>query len=251
MGLISGCTLLIPKSYFEEFGGFDEHVRAVNDYEQWFRMFKDRRLIYVKQSLVCSRVHENQVTVKYEGMQREAEQLWTWMLEALQHVDMEKNGISPYHFYSMMLTQFALQSGWPKTKRLLIDVVQRLEEPANGEMQRMRLRKKIHSVPAGTYVYCAGRVARRFLAALRWRDISIDGISDGDPALWGRCVENVLCLPPAKLPKDAKIIVANAYPDEIVTQLKAQGFSHIETSESWDYDLLMTPIKKELCEVLQ
>ena len=32
--------------------------------------------------------------------------------------------------------------------------------------------------------------------------------------------------------------------------LQSQGFTHVESYDIWDYDLLMTPIKKELCEVL-
>ena len=250
MGLISGCTLLIPKSYFDKFGVFDESVRAVNDYEQWFRMFKDRKLAYVDKSLVGSRVHEKQVTVTYAGMSAEEEQLWTWILEGLQDVDIKRSGLSLYLLYSTFLPRFFFK-GWHKAERFLVNALQALDEPVDGEERRKQLKRKLYSEPSGVYVYCAGRVARRFLAALRWRGISVNGISDRDSSKWGTTFESCRCIPPSEIPKDAKIIVANAYPDEIVTQLKAQGFSHIETSESWDYDLLMTPIKKELCEVLQ
>ena len=56
---------------------------------------------------------------------------------------------------------------------------------------------------------------------------------------------------PAELPKDAHIIVTNLYADEILAQLQPQGFTHVESYAVWEHDLLMTPIKKELCEVLQ
>ena len=36
MGFISGCTLLIPKKYFQQYGFFDESLRAVQDYAKWF-----------------------------------------------------------------------------------------------------------------------------------------------------------------------------------------------------------------------
>ena len=79
MGLISGCTLLIPKAYFDIYGGFDASMRAVNDYEQWFRMFKDKKLVYVDKSLVGSRVHEGQVTSTYQGMRDEENCLNGWI----------------------------------------------------------------------------------------------------------------------------------------------------------------------------
>ncbi len=250
MGLISGCTLLIPKSYFEEFGGFDERVRAVNDYEQWFRMFKNQKLAYVDKSLVGSRVHEKQVTATYAGMSAEEEQLWTWILEGLQDAGVKRSGVSPYLLYSTLLSRFSFK-GWHRAEQVLVNALQKLEEPADGEALREQLRRKLHSGAAGTYIYCAGRIGRRFLASLRWRGIPVDGVSDSNPKVWGTSLDGVPCLSPAELPKDAHIIVTNLYADEILAQLQPQGFTHVESYAVWEHDLLMTPIKKELCEVLQ
>ena len=250
MGLISGCTLLIPKSYFDKFGVFDESVRAVNDYEQWFRMFKDRKLVYVDRSLVKSRVHERQVTVTYDGMQEEEKELWGWIMEGLRDVGMERSGISPYLFYSMLLPRFACRKGWHRAVKALRDVLFLLKEPADGEERRAQLKCKIFSESEDVYVYCAGRISRRLIASLRWRGIFVDGVTDSNAALWGEHIAGISCVPPSELPKDARIIVANQYYGEIMAQLQSQGFTHVESYDIWDYDLLMTPIKKELCEVL-
>ena len=251
MGLISGCTLLIPKSFFEKYGGFDEKVRAVNDYEQWFRMFKDKKLAFVENSLVGSRIHERQVTATYEGLDKEDDWLWTHILNELQDIDVEQAGISLYQIYSMKLSQYAFRKGLPQTKQVLINFLQRNEEPRNGREQRTRFLEKVHSISDGLYVYCAGRIARRFIASFRWRGISVDGVSDSNSSRWGRLFEGVPCIPPSKIPPNARIIVANLYPSAIINQLRSKGYAHVESYDVWDYDLLMTPINKEYCELLQ
>ena len=86
--------------------------------------------------------------------------------------------------------------------------------------------------------------------ALQLRDVVIDGVSDSDSKLWGKTVESLPCVPPSEIPSDALVIIANAYPDKITDQLKAQGIKHVQSYVDWQYDLLMTPIKKELCESL-
>lgn len=252
MGLISGCTLLIPKAYFDEFGGFDESVRAVNDYEQWFRMFRDKQMVYVGKSLVGSRVHEKQVTSTYQGMSKEEDDLWAWIMEGLQNIDVEACGLTLYQIYGLKLGQYARPQGYERVKRVLVEYLKKCEEPDGVEAGRQVLRRKRLTSVVGCYVYCAGRVARRFLSILRWRGLAVDGVSDSNPSVWGTEIEGVRCIPPAELPRDAKVIVANAYPDAVVAQLREQGFTDVDVfDDSWDYDLLMAPIKKSCCEVLQ
>ena len=241
MGLISGCTLLIPKAYVDIYGGFDTSMRAVNDYEQWFRMFKDRKLVYVDKSLVGSRVHEGQVTSTYQGMRDEEDRMYAWMLEELQQVDTEASGIGHYQLYSMKLAQWVDTPGLDRVRATLIRFLRDMDEPV---------------VPAyietdeNWYVYCAGRAARRFIRNLRWRGISVSAVSDSNPARWGTDVDGVPCIPPEEIPRDARVIVANAQPDAVMAQLRDQGFSHVESYQDWQRALLMTPIKKSCCEVL-
>lgn len=249
MGLISGCTLLIPRSYFTQYGGFDESVRAVNDYEQWFRMFRDKRLVYVGRSLVGSRVHERQVTVTYEGMSEEQDRMYAWMMKDMAGIDVSAVGLSLYQIYSMYLP-FCLQ-GYEHTRRYIVPWFQQAEEPAGAADACRKLSERLHDTPGGVYVYCAGRVAKRFLASLRWRGITVNGVSDSQPSRWGTALESVRCIPPKDIPKDARIIIANAYDAAVIAeQLGKQGFLYVESYEDWQKELLMTPIQKDCCEVL-
>lgn len=65
---LHGCTMLIPKSAFDNFGFFDEKLRAVQDYEMWFRLSNHYSFIHIPKVLVIGRVHGQQVGVRLKGL---------------------------------------------------------------------------------------------------------------------------------------------------------------------------------------
>lgn len=251
MGLIDGCSLLIPKTYFDEFGGFDESIRAANDYEQFFRMFRDRRVLHIEKTLVHYRQHARQVTWNYADMAAESDWFYAWAIPQLVRMEPTAGGVTLYEVFSLLLADMTGAGKRPETVARLKDYLRTANEPAHAAASRARLAEKIRSCPGGCYVYCAGRMAKKFVKNLRWRGLTISGASDTDPAKWGTAIDGLRILPPSDLPKDARIVVANAFPEEIAAQLRAQGFRHVETADTWDGDFLTTPIQKDLCEVLR
>jgi len=106
-GFISGCTLLIPKFYFDVYGSFDETFRAVQDYKKWFEIFRGKRLVYVRQSLILSRQHAEQTTYKYSIRMSEEHWLYSWMIYNSNKDDIVGSDlIDMYHFYSALFTKW-------------------------------------------------------------------------------------------------------------------------------------------------
>ncbi len=64
---LNGCTLLIPKSAFDEVGLFNTELKHTQDYDMWFRIAKKFRFVHVDKVLVKSRSHENQDSKKYSS----------------------------------------------------------------------------------------------------------------------------------------------------------------------------------------
>lgn len=62
LGGVHGCTLLIPRAAFAEFGNFDEKLRTTQDYDMWFRLAARYRFVHIDQVLVKSRQHPAQDT---------------------------------------------------------------------------------------------------------------------------------------------------------------------------------------------
>lgn len=59
---------LIKKSVIEKLGGFDEKMKAAQDYEMWLRIAKEYKIDYVEEPLVNYYVHEGeQITKNHKG----------------------------------------------------------------------------------------------------------------------------------------------------------------------------------------
>ncbi|HOW51572.1 MAG TPA: glycosyltransferase [bacterium] len=59
-GGMNGCSLLIPKSAFDEYGDFDENLQTTQDYDMWFRITNNYSIAIVPEVLLCSRQHAKQ-----------------------------------------------------------------------------------------------------------------------------------------------------------------------------------------------
>lgn len=65
---LHGCTLLIPRSAFEECGIFNENLRTTQDYDLWFRLAEKYRFVHIAEVLVKARSHPGQGSVKNAGI---------------------------------------------------------------------------------------------------------------------------------------------------------------------------------------
>ena len=75
--MMDGCSLLIPKFYFDIYGGFDTTFRGAQSYKKWFEMFRGRRLIFVRKPLVLIRSHPKQTTHTFPILAAEVDWLFS------------------------------------------------------------------------------------------------------------------------------------------------------------------------------
>jgi glycosyltransferase involved in cell wall biosynthesis len=82
---LMGCTFLVPRAGFTHLGGFDESLRALQDYDYWYRLlFAGYRFIYVDEPLVSFRVHRDQVTYRIpERIQEESSAFYLKTVERI------------------------------------------------------------------------------------------------------------------------------------------------------------------------
>lgn len=77
-GLISGCSLLIHKDIFKEFGYFREDLLTTQDYDLWFKMLPNYPVKHIGKVLVSYRVHQAQDSrAKRAFHLSEEDKLWT------------------------------------------------------------------------------------------------------------------------------------------------------------------------------
>jgi glycosyltransferase involved in cell wall biosynthesis len=65
---LHGCTMLIPRSAFEVCGGFNEILRATQDYDLWFRLAEKFHFVHIPEELVKARSHADQGSNKMGGI---------------------------------------------------------------------------------------------------------------------------------------------------------------------------------------
>ena len=99
-GLVHGCTLLIPRKYFNVVGVFDVNLPSTQDYALWFDMFRIAPLHFDSEILVQSRVHPDQGTHKIEKHIEECNVLWSGFLSRLTTEEMTVMSGSPHGFLS-------------------------------------------------------------------------------------------------------------------------------------------------------
>lgn len=99
-GLINGCTLLIHKSHFEKTGFFDEKLQLAQDYDLWFKMFRQAQVHFLPGIYVRTRIHDEQQTLRKEELTlKECNGLWTSLIKKISIKEMCEIDGSPYRFY--------------------------------------------------------------------------------------------------------------------------------------------------------
>ena len=86
---LNGCSLLIPKKAFYEVDFFNEDLKCTQDYDLWFKIFKNGyKIKYIPEVLLQYRIHESQDTkLKLKSVIEEGNKLWIYMISNLSEDD--------------------------------------------------------------------------------------------------------------------------------------------------------------------
>lgn len=235
--IINGCTLLIHRRYFEAHGYFDETLRTTQDYDMWFRIFRNQKVVYVEEPLIISRVHPEQDSKKLSEHEFNRENLHLWMLKNLTLDEMVRMYGSEYHFWYERAEYF-LNSGFQRAYKYAQEILKELKVPNDYVETLIQLRRKLGiGEDEGVNIFCAGHNAKKLAGQLQRRGIKVNKISDSDDRKWNTYVEGIECVPIEKIVLDECMIVSKNHPKEVQDSLIRQGFTRVYT-----YD----DIKKEI-----
>jgi glycosyltransferase involved in cell wall biosynthesis len=100
-GGINGCCMLIHKSHFSKFGGFDPALPTTQDYDLFFKMLRDQKIVYLETCNMLSRAHEAQGSkANIEAHILECDRLWIGMMQKLTDEERIRLDGSVYGFYA-------------------------------------------------------------------------------------------------------------------------------------------------------
>jgi glycosyltransferase involved in cell wall biosynthesis len=122
---IGGCSLLIPRSAFDECGLFDESLRTVQDYHLWYRFLAaGYRFVHVPHVGVKSRIHPRQDSHnKKDILKKEKDWLFSWASSVLP-IGLITQGFAdpaePLFALSLSYKREGLQSSYRIFRRLAV-----------------------------------------------------------------------------------------------------------------------------------
>ena len=242
-GLVNGCTILIHKSHFERVGVFDEKLLTAQDVDMWFRIFRNRKVVYIEEALIKYRFHEKQGSKVIKEFQSNCEDIQMSMIKRLEDKEIDKIFGGAYKFYFDMM-RIAEEAKWENCFKKLYQLFLDSIEPKQDNKFYYNLQKKNNG---SLILYCAGKNGRRLLKELGFRGIHVDFFTDRNCELWDTKIDGVRCISPKKMKKEDYIIVTKDYPEEIVEKLKRQGYVHVKSYMEIAHDLYISvPSKKKV-----
>lgn len=246
-GLVYGCSLLIHKSHFARVGRFNERLITTQDYEFWFRLFRDQRTVYINKPLVCCRIHENQGSRTLKCFDRERDELHINFMKQLSYKEMRDLYGSPYNFYHKMACYFKGNKMmdsyyYANSKFLEADI----EKDTSSRINK--LNDFIQGLSKGKAskicIFCAGQWGLRLYHELKSKLVTVDFFADNNINKQGHIIDNVQCIPYQELEKikeETLVIIATRTPLGIVNKLKSDKFPYIITKQQMEKILLDTP----------
>ncbi len=233
--LIQGCSLLLHKSHFDRAGTFDEALLTSQDYDLWFRVFRGQKLVFVPQSLICSRLHSEQGTRTMDCFRAESGRFFS---RASLELSIEEVIAAFGHealFYYRIMYIFRILN-LPENGRILTErcAAAKLPEAIGQQITAWLKGQGAEKI----CVFCAGAYGKHMCFILSDLGIPVDYFSDNNPDLWGCQVEGIPCVPPDELKKisrDTLIIVSlSGCPAKILSQLKQMGCPHVITEQIFE-----------------
>lgn len=120
--LISGISLLIPKSKLIECGLFDTEKKYTQDYDMWYRLIQTTDFYYLNKNLVKVRLHSQQSSNTCEGVLNESENFWRKIIEQENELTINKVFGSRFNFYIELYNTFKY-SEYNKLKKYLKNTI--------------------------------------------------------------------------------------------------------------------------------
>lgn len=243
MGLIDGCALLFHKSLFDKYGLFDEKLLTSQDYAKWFEMFRDKKIVYIDETLAKYRVHVNQTSALDSDFMKNSEDLHEWIATKLNEADSLSAGMDYYTLLGVAMVRFS-NFGFRNAANIVAKKLCKLDEPEYGSVKRSELKNCILGESDTIYIYCMGNRGKSLLNALALRGITVTGFSDGNEEKCKQTIGGVKGRLLSDIPKESRLIVSKENPGSVIDSLKTKGYTNIIAFEDIEQMVMETTIDK-------
>lgn len=225
--LITIVTVLFPKNYLDETGEFDPTLSTAQDYDMMFRTFEGRNTIYLEEELVHYRWHSEQGTQEDEHFIQNCKDMARKMEQQVSDSEIQRLFGNKYFFYYCLLDHYK-QLKWDDCYEELFHKFLLEQNSIMEEATRIQVYECLGMNSDDELIlYCAGGNAKRLRRYLEQRGVDIDGYCDGSKKLIGTYIDGKRCVARNAVNKNAVIIVTKDEPENLVKELKQEGFENV------------------------
>lgn len=225
--LITIVTVLFPKNYLDEAGEFDPALSTAQDYDMMFRIFEGRNTIYLEDELVHYRWHSEQGTQEDEHFIQNCKDMARKMEQQVSDSEIQRLFGNKYFFYYCLLDHYK-QLKWDDCYEELFHKFLLEQNSIMEEATRIQVYECLGMNSDDELIlYCAGGNAKRLRRYLEQRGVDIDGYCDGNKKLIGTYIDGKRCVARNAVNKNAVIIVTKDEPENLVKELKQEGFENV------------------------
>lgn len=243
MTTIHASTPLIHKSHFERVGIFDERLLLTQDYDFLFRAMRNQRSVFVSESLLLSRLHDQSGKNTNSRFQLACTEQYKHFADVLAYDEISDMFVSPRAFYLRIVAMMKARCDTPDSDKLKLKI-----NELPSETPKLTLAEYICNCSEGKIkklcIFGAGYHGKVLKYELNHRQIEVACFCDNNNDLNGNSIEGVPCVTPYDLVQfkdDVMIIIAADVSDVIETQLKDLGFPYFMTKKKLDSLILETP----------
>lgn len=245
-GIVNTVTVMVHKSYFEKCGFFDESLISTQDYDMWFRIFRQSRPLYIAKALIKWRNHAEQGTNTISSHHHNCDILNLGFLkEMLRNPDEIENIYGTCYRFLFEFAEFCFTYQFEEAFHF---AYQELEKYSGAEYTgNQKLRDSIGNIEKGRIVcFGSGANGKYLERSLMVRGIDIDCFADNNAEKWNTKVNGHICIAPSDIEKENDIvIVAILHNEAVLKQLKDMGVKHILRENDLDSAIHYAVPKKE------
>lgn len=230
MGMVSGTTLLFHRKHFDRVGLFNEKLDTTQDYDMWFRLFRNQSIKHVNCPLVTVRHHDNQGSKTKVHHKSERDDLFVAIVKQLTN-DERKRIFGGNELFLNEMIRKSVQWELPKFYQEARKELLALDNPPCLENILEELKAAIYAKLSKNcdtlYLFGSGQIGRRLLFDMYVRGIKIHGFIDNDIKKHGKYIGEVPCKPLSEVRRKDGIIVAIKENANIIKQLSELGYYNV------------------------
>lgn len=255
LNVISYCTLIVPRSLFEEYSFFKEEWRYTHDYANMFEILSNKKFVYLPEALFVSRRHSDQVGMAKKAVREETGRLF---LDVAKKSD-EKEMTAIYghlgNFY-LELYNRSMADGMHSLWHYAQEKLSSLPFTSTEREQLKHLKEAILDANSckgkEICIFGAGRLGQKVHMYLESKLVAVDYFCDNALACQNTKIKGIPCISPQELAEkkeDVLVIVAMLKSEEVLNQLQDLEIPYVTTKKDIDGILLQYPVAPPFFQV--